>query len=89
MVDTLALGASAFGCEGSSPSLGTNFTDMIPIQEQGQEQKQSDLTLETTLPASTKNSVEYIDLGNFWPVQKTPNPLIQFRYKITLIEEEE
>jgi hypothetical protein len=25
MVDTLALGASAFGCEGSSPSLGTNI----------------------------------------------------------------
>jgi hypothetical protein len=25
MVDTLALGASAFGCEGSSPSLGTKY----------------------------------------------------------------
>ena len=25
MVDTLALGASAFGCEGSSPSLGTKI----------------------------------------------------------------
>jgi hypothetical protein len=83
MVDTLALGASAFGCEGSSPSLGTNFIIMTSLHEQ----EQSDLTLETH-PPSTENGVEYINLGDFWPVKTTTNPLIQLRYKITITEEE-
>jgi hypothetical protein len=33
MVDTLALGASAFGCEGSSPSLGTKIQQIKVMPE--------------------------------------------------------